>query len=174
VKQRTRSEQKALNRILHNHGIASLDNPGECMRGLATRIKDHDHFKSILARLEPELRQHCYDSIAPNIKRFTPYPLDKYIALAAMDADHQQLPAWDGDKFVAYNPFSMRTLFKRDIPLEAIARLAQAFTYFVQDFERDFPGVEPIYKVHIIKVNGVERMQFSAGVFINGEAQRIQ
>lgn len=170
----TRQEKKAINRMLKNHGLPTLEAPSGLMEALGRQVMNHEHFRSLLVRCEPNERNNMYESLKPHL-RFTPHPLDVYIAQAGQDAEARQLPIWDGEKLSAYNPFEMKTLYKRDIAIEGLTgeRLAQAFRYFQQDIPDDLRNLV-IYKIHIIEINGKERMQLSAGIFINGKPRRIQ
>lgn len=64
---------------------------GAAVAALASTIRDHRHFETILTSCEPEERQMLYDSCLPHLK-FTAKPLDVYVASAGRMAERLQLP----------------------------------------------------------------------------------
>ena len=167
-------EKKLQNRMLNRLGLPTHDNPSGFIELFARAIENHDDFRRFLVTCEPRQRYDMYESLRPHLK-FNAYALDVYMAQAAQEAEAKQLPIWDGERLLGYVPFEMRTLLKLSIPTEGLTaeRLQQAFKYFMRDVPEEFLNYA-IYKIHIVHVNGVERMQFSAGVYENGEALRIQ
>jgi hypothetical protein len=170
----TRQEKRSVNRFLKANGLPSLDAASGLMEALGPRIMDHKHFQSLLTRCEPAERQHMYDALKPHL-RFTPYPLDVYIAQAGQEAEAKQLPTWDGNTFHEYNPFAIKTLWRIDVSLDSLTadRLMQAMRYLQRDIA-DEVRQEVVYKVHLREINGSQRFEITAGVFVNGKAQRIQ
>jgi hypothetical protein len=170
----SRQEKRAINRFLKNNGLPSLDSTSGLMEALGPRIDGHAHFKSLLVRCEPVERQHMYDALKPHL-RFTPHPLDVYIAMAGQEAEAKQLPTWDGNAFHEYNPFAIKTLWRASIKVDSLDsnRLVQAMRYLQRDIP-DEVRQEVIYKVHVTDRNGEQWLEISAGVFVNGEARRIQ
>src|SRR5262249_44658822 len=66
-------------------------------------VQDHEHFRSLLVRCEPENRSAMYDSLRP-YPRFTPKPLDVYIAESAERAEKQRLPTIDEVGNIHFEP----------------------------------------------------------------------
>lgn len=87
----TPAERQQINTFLGRAGFPQLDEPGALMAALAYSIADDNHFRSLLTRCEPEHRPAMYNSLTPNL-RFTPKPLDVYLAKAASEAERKQLP----------------------------------------------------------------------------------
>jgi len=75
----TAQEKSAINRMLMSHGLGRLEDRAGLMSQLGLLVQDHEHFRSLLARCEPENRSAMYDSLKPYL-RFTPKPLDVYIS----------------------------------------------------------------------------------------------
>lgn len=90
-----------INNTLALHGLGQLNDPGLPSQ-LGYLVRDHEHFRQILAAAEPEHRREAYEALRANL-RFEPKPLDVYMAETAMDAAARQLPTVDVDgKFHAY------------------------------------------------------------------------
>ena len=86
----THAMRKRINRMLGEHGLAQLDDPG--LHGqLAYLVRDHDHFRSLLITAPPEHRSLMYDAWAPNL-RFKARTLEQYLTEARADAEARQLP----------------------------------------------------------------------------------
>jgi len=86
----THAMRKRINRMLGEHGLAQLDDPG--LHGqLAYLVRDHDHFRSLLITAPPEHRGLMYDAWAPNL-RFKAHTLEQYLMEARADAEARQLP----------------------------------------------------------------------------------
>lgn len=64
---------------------------GAAIAALASTIRDHRHFETVLTSCDPEERQMLYDSCRPHLK-FTAKPLDAYVASAGRMAERLQLP----------------------------------------------------------------------------------
>lgn len=64
---------------------------GAAIVALASTVRDHKHFETLLTSCEPEERQMLYDSCLPHLK-FTAWPLDRYVASAGRMAERLQLP----------------------------------------------------------------------------------
>lgn len=64
---------------------------GAAIAALASTIRDHKHFETVLTSCGPEERQLLYDSCLPHL-RFTAKPLDVYVASAGRMAERMQLP----------------------------------------------------------------------------------
>jgi hypothetical protein len=161
--------------MLQSQGLPSMDAPSGLMEALAGRIHDHDHLRSLIARCDPKERVHMYDSLKPHIRKFRPYPLETYIMQSKQLAEAKQLPTWDGKNFSEYKPFTMRTLWRIDVAADSLDsnRIIQAMRYLQRDIP-DEMRQSVAYKVHLIVVNGVDRVQISAGVYVYGSPQRVQ
>lgn len=102
-----RSEFETLktNQYLTRKGLSTLDDPGELIQQLGMCVQDHDHFRSLLARVDdPRERRSMYESLKPWLG-FPAKPLDVYIAEAGQLAERKQLPTVDAaGNLHAYNP----------------------------------------------------------------------
>lgn len=67
---------------------------GAALAALAGTIRDHRHLETLLTGIDAEERQMVYDSLRPHLK-FTPKPLDSYIASAGQRAEREQWPILD-------------------------------------------------------------------------------
>lgn len=81
-----------LKKVLRQVGLPLSIN--EAIAALARTIRDHKHFERILTEIGPAERQDLYDSVIPHL-RFTPKPLDVYVAGAGQMAEREQLPTLD-------------------------------------------------------------------------------
>jgi hypothetical protein len=100
---RTKTEHDAINRMLNSHGLGSLEEGTGLLSQLGFLVVDHEHFRSLLVRCEPENRSSMYDSLKPYL-RFQAKPLDVYIAESARLAEQQQLPTVDADGNYNFSP----------------------------------------------------------------------
>src|SRR5215472_15284644 len=96
-------DKSAINRMLASHGLGRLEDGAGLMAQLGFLVQDHEHLRSLLARCEPENRSAMYDSLRPYL-RFTPKPLDVYIAESAERAARQDLPTIDAAGNVNFRP----------------------------------------------------------------------
>jgi hypothetical protein len=99
----TAQEKSAINRLLRSHGLGQLEDGAGLMAQLGFLVQDHDHLRSLLVRCEPENRSAMYDSLRPYL-RFTPKPLDVYIAESAAMAAIQDLPTVDKAGNIHFRP----------------------------------------------------------------------
>ena len=88
--------------MLMSHGLGRLEDGAGLMSQLGFLVEDHEHLRSLLARSEPENRSAMYDSLKPYL-RFTPKPLDVYIAESADRAARQGLPTIDSTGNIHFN-----------------------------------------------------------------------
>ena len=72
-------------------------------------VQDHEHLRSLLVRCEPENRSAMYDSLKPYL-RFTPKPLDVYIAESAERAANMDLPTIDSTGNIHFRPTPVQEL----------------------------------------------------------------
>lgn len=91
------NERAIINRLLSKLELPSLDDAANLVPVLAAQVRDHDHFRTLIARCEPEQRWDMYESMRPYL-RFTPHELDWYIMEAKAVADACKLPEWDSEK----------------------------------------------------------------------------
>lgn len=168
----THEEKRLQNRMLKRLGLPTHADPNGLLVLFGQAIQNHDDLRRFMQSVEERERHDFYVSIRPHL-RFTPLPEDVYVAQIKQAAEAAQWPIMDKHgNLRAYQPFEMRTLHKVDIPIpESAERLCQAFKYFRRNLVADGPI---FYKVHIIRVNGEARMQFTAGVYENGKPVRIQ
>jgi hypothetical protein len=147
------------------------------MEALGSKIRDHEHFRSLLARCEPRERQSIYDSLKPHL-HFSPLPLDVYIARSADLAERKQLPMIREDgSFAEYRPMEFKTFWSTIVKLSVMSaeRLQQAWRYLMRDIPEDkVDGV--VFKVHQVLYKPTQEpyLRISAGIYLDGEAQRIQ
>ena len=99
---RTAEETSAINRMLQSHGLPALESGSGLMAALGFLVQDHEHFRSLLVRCEPENRSAMYDSLKPYL-RFTCKTLDAYIAESKELAERQYLPTVDEKGDVNFN-----------------------------------------------------------------------
>jgi hypothetical protein len=99
----TAQEKSAINRMLRSHGLGQLEDGAGLMAQLGFLVQDHDHLRSLLVRCEPENRSAMHDSLRPYL-RFTPKPLDVYIAESAERAARQDLPTIDEKGNIDFRP----------------------------------------------------------------------
>ena len=88
--------------MLRSHGLGKLDEPG-MLPALGFLVQDHEHFRSLLARCEPEKRQDAYNCLAANT-RFPAKPLDVYMAETAERAERMKLPTLQPDGTFKFDP----------------------------------------------------------------------
>src|SRR5215831_8055738 len=100
---RSAQEHAAINRMLRSHGLGSLEDGAGLMAQLGFMVQDHEHLRSLLVRCEPENRSAMYDSLRPYL-RFTAKPLDVYIAESAEKAAREDLPTYDADGKINFQP----------------------------------------------------------------------
>jgi hypothetical protein len=86
-----------VNRLLSKLELPSLEDAANLVPVLAAQVRDHDHFRALIARCEPEQRWEMYESMRPYL-RFKAHELDWYIAEAKAVAEACKLPEWDSEK----------------------------------------------------------------------------
>src|SRR5215472_11053504 len=96
-------DKSAINRMLASHGLGTLEDGAGLISQLGFMVQDHEHLRSLLVRCEPENRSAMYDSLRPYL-RFTPKPLDVYIAESAERAARQDLPTIDETGNINFRP----------------------------------------------------------------------
>jgi len=107
--------------LLGRSGLATLDNPQGMVQQLGFLVRDHEHFRALLARCYPEYRWAMYESLRPHL-RFEAKPLDVYISEAAQEAERRQLPMVDADgQLHPYTPPQAGDQQKRDIEIAQAA-----------------------------------------------------
>lgn len=85
----TAKEAGFVAKVLKEFGLPS--DIGAAIGALASTIRDHKHFETLLTSCEPEERQMLYDSCLPHLK-FKAWSLDRYVASAGRMAERLQLP----------------------------------------------------------------------------------
>ena len=58
---RSAEEKSAINRMLQSHGLGTLEDGAGLMSQLGYMVQDHEHFRSLLVRCEPENRSAMRD-----------------------------------------------------------------------------------------------------------------
>ena len=96
-------ERARINKYLQSHGLGGLDDPTLNVQ-LAFFVRDHEHFRSVLLRVDPAERVNCYNALAPKL-RFQAKPLEDYIREGKEIAEKEQLPSYD-EKTFEVKPFS--------------------------------------------------------------------
>lgn len=112
-------ERKTVNHKLSMAGLASLAEPRALLSQVAMGIKTHDQFRQLLAKVSPEDRPNCYNSLA-NRLCFVPKPLDNYIAEARNQADAERLPTFDAEtgkisEYGAVGPLNINAMAEKAI-----------------------------------------------------------
>ena len=93
---RTPVETQQINQFLGRAGLAQLDEPAQLVQQLATCIMDHDHFRRLLTKCDPEVRLMMYETLAPRL-RFEAKTLGDYMIESALEAEKQQWPTVAAD-----------------------------------------------------------------------------
>lgn len=88
---RSPAERSSIDRMLGNYGLPGLDAGAGLMSALGFLVEDHDHFRNLVERCEPEERSSMYDSLKPYV-RFQLHPLEWYVARSKEMADKEKLP----------------------------------------------------------------------------------
>jgi hypothetical protein len=96
-------DKSSINRMLVSHGLGRLEDGAGLIAQLGFMVMDHEHLRSLLVRCEPENRSAMCDSLKPYL-RFTPKPLDVYIAQSAERAANQDLPTIDAVGNIHFSP----------------------------------------------------------------------
>ncbi len=85
--------KESITRELRRLGFTH-DNDRELIPQMAVCVRDHDHLRAILAKVEPAKRAIAYEAFRSHL-RFTPKPLEVYLSEAAQLAEQEKLPVWD-------------------------------------------------------------------------------
>jgi hypothetical protein len=88
--------------MLMSHGLGRLEDGTGLLSQLGFLVQDHEHFRSLLVRCEPENRSAMYNSLTPYL-RFAAKPLDVYIAESKERAANQNLPTIDEKGNINFN-----------------------------------------------------------------------
>ena len=112
-------QRKAINHKLNMAGLASLENPDALLSQVALGINDHDKFRSLLLKCEPDQRYNCYYSLKHRL-RFEAKPLETYIMEGKQQAEREKLPVYDHEtgklrEFDAPAPLNINALAERAI-----------------------------------------------------------
>lgn len=103
------SERQQLNRFLGRTGLAQLDEPAALVQQMATLVRDHDHFRGMLEKCEPELRYQMYEALAPRL-RFPAKMLGDYMIESAQIAEQRQWPTVAADgTLLPFKPVNVET-----------------------------------------------------------------
>ena len=113
--------------MLRDRGLAQLEEPGLLCHQLGYFVRDHEHFRSLLATCDPETRRDMYDSLSPYL-RFPAKPLEDYMMATKAKAEAEQLPQWNEttQTYQAYRPPEVRSL--EQILTAAVANYALTVT----------------------------------------------
>jgi hypothetical protein len=99
-------QQSRINKALAQFGLGQLHEEG-LLDQIGFLVRDHEHFRKILLKLDPVQRQNCYISLAPRLN-FKPKPLDEYVAeekmIASEKASHDEITPEVGEKLLASLP----------------------------------------------------------------------
>jgi hypothetical protein len=96
---RTERETQTINRLLATNGLATLDDPGlvQQIRYLVANVcTTHEQFRQLLNKCDPPQRTAMYETLKSCL-RFSPKPLDVYLAESADLAERKQLPTIAAD-----------------------------------------------------------------------------
>lgn len=82
-----------ITRELKKHGLAGLHERG-LLEQIGFLCHDHERFKKMLLKVEPEKRAQCYRAMYSKLP-FKPKPLDVYLMEGANEAEAKKLPIYD-------------------------------------------------------------------------------
>jgi hypothetical protein len=85
--------KEPIQRKLRELGFSRLEDK-ELIEQMAVCVRDHEHFRAILAKVEPDKRGIAYEAFRGHL-RFTPKPLEVYLSESAQKAEAEKLPVWD-------------------------------------------------------------------------------
>lgn len=85
--------KEPIQRQLRRLGFARLEDK-ELIEQMAVCVRGHEHFRQILAKVEPDKRNIAYEAFRGRLP-FTPKPLEVYLSEAAQQAEAEKLPVWD-------------------------------------------------------------------------------
>ena len=136
----TSRDRLAINSTLGRHGLATLENPRGMIAQIGFLIQDHDHFRRMLTKCEPDQRRAMYESLRPHLS-FTAKPLDVYISEAGANAEARQLPTIGPDGQL--RPFSPTEVIS-EIVEDAIAKFHLEVTCRKCTKTAVFPGVRKV------------------------------
>jgi hypothetical protein len=122
-----RNRQK-INNLLGGYGLATMDNPRGMVQQLGFLVRDHDHFRQMLVKCEPEHRTSMYESLKPYL-RFPAKPLEDYIIAAKQDAEARQLPVLGEDGQL--HPFKVGEIRTDGVEEAAVEQLAKVRLHVV-------------------------------------------
>lgn len=108
----------AINRALGQLGLGQLEEGAGLLKQLAFLVEDHDHFRQMLMKCEPELRREMYESLRSYL-RFAPHSLDQYLSDAARIANERQWPTQGADGKL--HPFRVPEVSSGDADADLIA-----------------------------------------------------
>lgn len=87
ISSRSLIEQSRINKALAEKGLGQLHEEG-LLDQMAFMVRNHEHFRKILLKLDPVKRQNCYECLAPRLN-FIAKPLDQYVAEEKMIASEK-------------------------------------------------------------------------------------
>jgi hypothetical protein len=114
------TERKQINQFLGRAGLAQLNEPHALLQQMGTLVQDHDHFRRMLAKCEPEQRYQMYEALAPRL-RFPAKTLSEYMIESAQIAEQRQYPTLGEDGQL--HPFEVSEIDSRDA--ETIRKAAE-------------------------------------------------
>lgn len=85
--------KEPIQRELRRMGFSRLEDKN-LIEQMAVCVRDHEHFRAILVKVEPHKRTTAYEAFRQHL-RFTAKPLDVYLTEAAQAAEAERLPVWD-------------------------------------------------------------------------------
>ncbi len=119
-------EQSRINKALAERGLGQLHEEG-LLDQIGMIVRNHEHFRKILMKLEPVQRQNCYNSIAPRL-RFKAWPLEQYEAegkaIASASASRVE-PVMVGEQTACTCRCNQRSIAKKQLAGETVRASAR-------------------------------------------------
>ena len=79
----TVSSRIAIEKLLRELGLSSMDDPGKLGTQLGSDVRNHEHLQYLLSMCPPDQRSDVYEVLMPSL-RFRPHPLEDYGAAKAV------------------------------------------------------------------------------------------
>lgn len=86
-------QKESIQRELKRMGFSRLEDKDLIVQ-MAICVRDHEHFRAILLKVEPDKRTTAYEAFRAHL-RFTPKQLEVYLSEAAQKAEAEKLPVWN-------------------------------------------------------------------------------
>jgi hypothetical protein len=159
-----------INNMLGSYGLGQLDDAAGLCSQLGFLIRDHEHFRQMLAACDPAMRRDMYDSLKLSL-RFKALPFDSYMIETARQAEVKQLPIQNPDGTLrAYSPPEAKSKEAEIIQNAVEDGLAKGWLELIckkcTRFET-FPGANKAAAIHAAREAGWTYDE------VNGEGREI-